>query len=235
MRRKSTPPSYTIDRSWSTNVQELYWNDDNGNPNWVPGLDGIPDVDGGSGYATGPYNNIATESLGYIKLTAGAHRFHVDSDDGFQLRSGAFPADVFAQTVGVSDGSTFHGNFDFMVEADGLYPIRNLWYENGGSAAFRLTAVDPCTLAETDINDPADPSGVVKVFTSAYQLEVYSSASVTDTFTLDGTTLVNRDSQTITVSRSLSKKFYKIAGPSTTKIDSARVSGGNVIFHYKFQ
>jgi len=165
-----TPPAYTIDRSFEGLVYKQYWNNDNATPNDVPGLDGVPG-------AAVPLDNIATEALGYMRLTAGAHRFRAVSDDGFKVLSGSSPTNVAAQILGFRDGGTFTGSFDFIVEADGLYPTRIVWYENGGGAVFFLTSVNPCTLAETAINDPSDPAGVVKAYVWFIPTVLQSSAT----------------------------------------------------------
>src|SRR5206468_7714710 len=69
------------DVTFSAVEQLLYWNNDTACPNDVWGLSG-------SCGAPAPLDNIATEALGYVHLTAGGHRFHVDSDDGWRFAVG---------------------------------------------------------------------------------------------------------------------------------------------------
>src|SRR5262249_28112457 len=154
---------------------------------YVPGLEG------------GGYNYIATEDLAYLELKAGAHRFTVSSDDGFQLRSGHTPLDLNATIIAQSDGDTFGGTFDFVAEADGLYPIRNIWYEQEGLAHFSLSSYNFDTAANIDVNDPTDPAGVVK----AYMPNVlYSASAVSGPYTVDPNGLINNDTKTVTVPQS---------------------------------
>jgi hypothetical protein len=225
----ATPPEIVSLRTWTTNVQTLNWSDDSGNPSYVPGLDG-----GDSGYATGPYNYIATEDLAYLHLKAGAYRFRVGSDDGFQLRSGQTPSDVTALILAQSDGNTFGGTFDFVVEAEGLYPIRNIWYEQEGGANFNLAAYDFASATYIIINDPADPSGVVKAYLANYDLSLHSSATLGGTYALDGTAVVDRNAKTVTVPITGGAMFYKLNGPSAVTITSVKVAGSNIVLTYQF-
>ena len=217
------PPQIPYELTGETNVDTLNWNNDTGVPMNVPGLDQ-------SGGDLG-LNNIATECLGYVQLTAGAHRFRVSSDDGFQFRSGATPKDPSATVMGFQNG-TFGGSFDFVAEADGLYPARCLWYENGGSAHFDLRDE-----SSNLVNDPADPAGVVKVYlpVTTSPVALYSSATVNGTYTLEAGAVVNYNAQTVTVAQSGSSKFYRLYVPSPTKIISTVVSGSNIVLTYQFQ
>ena len=221
------PPQIVSEKNWATNVQTLDWNDDNGNPNWVPGLDG-----GISGYATGPYNKIATEDLGYLALTAGAHRFSVSSDDGFQLRSGTNTSDVNALVLAESDGNTYSGSFDFMVEADGLYPVRNIWYEQNGGANFKLSAFSFSTGTNNVVNDPSDPAGVVKAYLPGIPTLVLSSAAVGGPYSVRAEAVINTATKTVTVPISGDTQFFRMSASSAVTIQSITVVGSNVVITY---
>ena len=221
------PPGIVSEKNWATNVETLDWNDNNGVPNYVPGLDG-----GISGYPAGPYDYIATEDLSYLNLKAGAHRFKVVSDDGFQLRSGQTPSDLNATVLGVSDGNTFNGTFDFIVEADGLYPIRNLWYEQGGGANFTLSAFNFATSAYDVVNDPLDPAGVVKAYLAGTPTLVLSAAAVGGPYTIPAGAVIDIPTKTITVATSGSMRFYRIQSGSAVTIQSITVVGSNVVIKY---
>lgn len=216
----SQPPEIPYDVTWSTNgLQLLTWNDDTGVPNGVPGLD-----------STGN-ENIACEMLGYMHLTAGAHRFYVSSDDGFQLRSGTKPSDPFATVIGFRDGGTIDGAFDFLVEADGLYPVRCIWYEHTGGAHFSLSSVNLNDNSHTLIND----TGGVEVYVANYELDLFSSASAGSGSALDPAGVLDRTAQTLTVPMSGSTHFYKISGPSAVKITGIVKVGSNIVISYQFQ
>ena len=212
------PPEIPVSFSYSTNVQTLDWND--AGPNYVPGLD------------PGGFNYIATEDLAYLQLTAGLHRFNVSSDDGFQLRSGASPSDPLATVLCQADGDTFGGSFDFMVEADGLYPVRNVWYEQAGGANFTLRTFNPVTSANLVVNDPADPAGGVKAFLAGNPVLLLASSNVTGPYSTVLGAVINQATKTITVPASGAPQFYRIQGPSAVTIQSITIVGGNVVIKY---
>jgi hypothetical protein len=215
------PPVIPFDVTYSTNnLQLLQWNDDTGVPNGVPGLDG-----------TG-HDNIACEMLGYMHLTAGLHRFYAHSDDGFQLRSGSSPSDLAATVLGFRDGGTFDGTFDLVVEADGLYPARCIWYEHGGQALFELDSVNSDDNSHVLINDPANPTGVVEVYVSTGpQVLPLSSATVNGPFTVAHNAVVDQNAKTVTVPLSGAAKFFRLSSPSAATL-SARVVGSNLVLTY---
>ncbi len=221
------PPVIVSAQNWATNVDVLNWNDNTGVPSYVPGLDG-----GISGYAAGPYDYIATEDLAYLSLKAGGNRFQVASDDGFQLRSGTNTTDKGATVLGVSDGNTFYGSFDFVVEADGLYPVRNLWYEQGGGANFALSAYNFATSTYNVVNDPANPAGVVKAYLPGIPTLLLSSATVGGTYTSLPGAVIDIPTKTITVATSGSTRFYRIQSASVVTITSISVVGSNVVITY---
>ena len=221
----SIPPGIVSARNWATNVDTLNWNGTG--PNYVPGLDGIA-TPVGSGYPAGLYNYIATESLAYLELKAGAYRFQVNSDDGFQLRSGHTPSDTTATVLCQSDGDTFGGSFDIVVEADGLYPIRNLWYQQGGGINFTLSTYNFATAANVVVNDPANPAGVVKAYLPV-DVELWSSSAPDVGYAFDATAIVNVVAKTITVPRTGDTRYYRIFAPSGVTIISVTRSGGNIV------
>lgn len=101
-------------------------------------------------------NNIAAEIKSYIELKKGLYRFGFNSDDGFKVTTGRNPKDVFAMKLGIFDGGRGSSDtlFDFVVEADGIYPFRALYYEGGGGANAEFFAVDIVTGEKYLIGDP---------------------------------------------------------------------------------
>jgi microcompartment protein CcmK/EutM len=227
----SIPPGIISSKNWATNVDVLDWNDDTGVPNWTPGLDGIP-APVGSGYGTGPYDYIATEALAYLELKAGAYRFVVSSDDGFELRSGHTPSDLNATILCRADGNTFSGSFDFVVEADGLYPVRNLWYEQTGGAHFSLSSYNFGASTNVVVNDPLNPAGVVKAYLSV-DVELWSSSAPDTGYLYDATATVNVVAKTITVPRTGATRYYRIFAPSAVTIKTVVRSGLNIVLTYQ--
>jgi hypothetical protein len=210
------PPEIVSALNFATNQQTLDWNNDNGNPQDVPGL-------------AGAANYIATEDLAYLELTAGGHRFTVASDDGFQLRSGHTPSDLNATILSQSDGDTFGGTFDFVVEADGLYPVRNIWYEQEGGAHFTLSSYNFSAAANVVVNDPLDPAGVVKAY---LPIGLYSSATVDGPYTPEAVA-VDIANKTVTVPQSGPSRYYRLYGSGGTTITSVVISGSNVVLTYQ--
>jgi hypothetical protein len=229
------PPVVPYDRTWRTNVQTLDWDDDNGIPKYVPGLD-----DGPSGYerAThGPYNYIATEAMGYVQLTAGAHRFSVTSDDSFEVRSGKDFTATGALVLGYHDGSSgTPRSFDFVVEADGLYPMRGMWQEEGGAAYFHLSALNPISGTNNVVNDPANPPGVTMVYVPGIPTpvtSVLSSATVDGTYSARNDAVIDTGTKTITVPISGAAQYYRVSSSSAVTIKTITVVGSNVVMTYQ--
>ena len=159
-----------VDQRATSIVQVLNWNKNSAYPDNVPGL--CP------GNNAAPIN-IAAESCAYLQLTAGLHRFHIKTDD----RSGVYSGVKFTDSTSLweAPGSTADTTFEFVVQADGLYPVRLLWEETGGSAVLQLWSVDLNDLTEVLINDPTDPAGVVKAW---YPVVCKSASAVAGPYTV---------------------------------------------------
>ncbi len=76
-------------------------------------------------------NNIAMEAEMYVQLAAGVYTFGVTSDDGFKLSTGPTPTGTNL-TLGVFDGGrpSSETTFDFIVQTNGLYPMRLLYFKS---------------------------------------------------------------------------------------------------------
>lgn len=116
-------------------------------------------------------NNISMEFTTYLELAAGIHRFGVRSDDGFQLAVGPTFTQADATLVlGEFSGGRGDGlmggvtESDFLVEQDGIYPIRMIYYEGNGGASVELYSIDRQTFQRTLINGTG--AGAVKAYTS---------------------------------------------------------------------
>lgn len=237
LQQLAIPPAIPINRAATGLVQTLNWNKASAPPGNVPGL------------CAGAFINIAVESTAYLELSAGVHRFHIQTDDRAGVYSGASLADPAATIVWESATATANTNFDFVVEAPGLYPMRVLWEETGGSAVLALRSVDLNDQSEVLINDPANPAGVVRTW---YPLVCRSAAAVAGPYTVETAAvnapvtvnLVGGDcsptvvgqmvtSGAFTVPLSGATRFYRLDGPRKTRITNVVRSGANLVLTYQ--
>jgi hypothetical protein len=102
-----------------------------------------PGVDPGTLFPADP-NNFVVETIAYVQLNAGLHRWGVNSDDGFKLTAGPGQPSPFGILLGQFSGGRGASDsiFDFVVEQDGYYPIRLLYWEGGGGASCEWFSVD---------------------------------------------------------------------------------------------
>jgi len=111
-------------------------------------------------------DHIAMAVTANVELTAGLHRFGVRREAGFKLSAGpaftragaTLPLGLF-ETANNAPG-TATTEFDFMVQANGVYPVRLIYFENSGVCNVEWYSVDRNTGAATLINKPADPASV---------------------------------------------------------------------------
>jgi hypothetical protein len=234
------PPQIPVDLVATSIVSELNWNLD-GSPTNVPGLCG------------GTQINIAVEALAYLHLTAGAHRFYISTDDQTGLYSGTTPWDSGGTVLFVPPGDTAYQTFDFVVEADGLYPLRCIWEQTGGGAILQLAAVDPNGVNPNAlIGDPSEPAGAVDVY---YPIVCVSSPSLGQPFAVDPTAtagptalttspvtgdcgsvvndMVSGGNGTFTIPVSGAARYFRISAPGPTTITSIKRVGSNVVLTYK--
>jgi len=228
-----------VDQRATSIVQVLNWNKTSEYPNNVPGLC--------AGTTAAPIN-IAVESCAYLQLTAGLHRFHINTDDRAGVYSGANLSSTSA--VWETPNDTADTTFDVMVEADGLYPIRCLWEETAGGAKLALYSVDLNDSSEVLVNDPSDAAGVVKAW---YPVVCKSSSTMKGTYTLaTGVSNVlnktdilgsgcgtvagqNVTGGTITIPMSGAAQFYRLDTPRNSAITKISKSGSNVVIEYQLK
>lgn len=238
----AVPPLIPIDLAATSIVQVLSW-DKSGTPESQPA--NVP------GLCSGTYENIAVESLAYLELKAGVHRFRIHTDDRAGLYSASRFAGADAQVLWENPGNTADTYFEFYVEADGLYPVRSLWEETGGRAYHHLYSVDLNSLSETLINDPTDPDGVVRAW---YPMVCRSATSVAGPYTIEpkavnaintanvagvdcSPTVVARmvTGGTFTVPIADGIRFYVLDGPRATRITHLSRNGTNAVIAYQIE
>ncbi|MDC0268238.1 hypothetical protein OAK97_02920, partial [bacterium] len=112
---------------------------------------------------------VSMEIIGYLELSKGIHTFGVNSDDGFRMTAGRLATDNTVE-LGVFNGGRGDNQtapqslFSFVVEEDGLYATRLIWYEGTGGASVELYSQDRTGSNRRLINDPGE-SGAIQSFT----------------------------------------------------------------------
>jgi hypothetical protein len=114
------------------------------------------------GLAAGLQESVAGEFTAYLDLKRGCYRFGVNSDDGFRFTFGRGLSDIFGITLGEFDGGRGASDsiFDVVAEADGLYPIRVLWWQGTGGINVEIFSVDLDTGEKILVNDPVNPLAI---------------------------------------------------------------------------
>jgi hypothetical protein len=244
----ANPPQYPVDLAATNIVQYVAWDlyaTNYGAVTNFPGLC-IPPAN---------VNSFAIETFAYLQLTAGHHQFYVDSDDAVGVYSGTNLTDtsmVLLETNFVS-----HTAFDFIVEADGLYPFHIIYQE--GQAYYRDGQYQWAYLVLHSVNLSTGTTNLVNAaggVPAFYPLVFKSSTSAKGPYTVDAAAnagnvlttasglcgggtepIVNQSltGGTLTVPISGSTKFYRLDGPRVSKIKSITKSGSNLVITYQGQ
>jgi hypothetical protein len=235
------PPQYPVDYAATGIVQYVAW--DLNPPGGYGAATNFPGLCVGT---TTYQDSFAVETFTYLQLAAGVHRFHVDSDDSVGIYSGTNLTDT--SIVLMQNDGTLHASFDFVVAADGLYPLHIVYQEGGAPATLVLSSEDLTDASRVLLND----TGGVPAF---YPLVCQSSTSVTGPYTADAaansgnvltTATVLCDgsgdplNQAVTGGRLTiplggPAKFYRLDGPRPSKITSVAQTGSNLIINYQAQ
>ncbi|MBC8245912.1 MAG: hypothetical protein H8E20_16175 [Verrucomicrobia bacterium] len=151
---------------WSISPVEvdgvINWNQDEGAAIGNFGEDqAIPQIPGWGDSSDG----IVAEMLGYLDLSKGLHTLGVHSDDGFKVSFGPNAKDAMGIIAGQFEGWGVDVLFNVVAEADGLYPVRLLWYEGGGGTNIEFFSVSKSG-AKILINDP-DNANAIKAYRTA--------------------------------------------------------------------
>jgi hypothetical protein len=164
--------------------------------------DVIPNIPGLNGSTDG----IVAEILTFLELEAGFYTFGVNSDDGFKVTCGASVYDVTARVTGIFDDNRSAADtlFNVVVEEDGFYPFRLLWWEAGGGASVEFfSVVDGEKIL---INDRSNPKAI-KAYRAGPEIPYISrlvprQKGLTDKMEIDITNtsyVVNNSSITLTI------------------------------------
>lgn len=224
------PPGIAIDLETNTTISVINYTQQ-AVPNTTP--DGyfadhatFPGID-----PAGNTDDMAMETLFYLELPQGSHRFGVISDDGFQLRCGAAPADPGGVVLAEKTSGTYDGTFDVIVEKEGIYPFRMVWFERGGGAHVELFTQDPGTGERVLVNDS---QSLIKAYqaVSVATVALESSASAAGPFSEVNDASIDTESRQITAETQGSERFYRLKGPSALAIGTIEVQGTTVTLTY---
>ena len=105
-------------------------------------------------------NNYVIETIAYVNLTRGLHRWGVNSDEGFKVTAAPGQPSVLGVTLGEFNGTRTAADtiFDFVVETTGYYPIRLLTWEGSGEASCEWFSVNIDTGERFLIGDVTSPA-----------------------------------------------------------------------------
>ena len=123
----------------------------------------IPGVDLGGVNPPDP-NNFVIETVGYVRLSQGVHRWGFNSDDGFKISIALGP---YGLLLGQFDGGRGAADtiFDFYVETAGDYPVRVLYWEGNGGANAEWFSQNFVTNEKILISDTAYyPTDAYQIF-----------------------------------------------------------------------
>src|SRR6266481_2853011 len=173
----------------------------------------------GSGQHQSDPDHFAIAATIKLQLGPGAYRMGVDSDDEFKVTAGGSGGtNVFiAQSINTLPGTPNDGQFEFVVETNGIYMFRLVYDENEGSSHCDWYWVNRNTGAKELIRP----------------LELLSSATVNGTYTYDSTALIDPGSKTITVPKSGNTRFYRLSSSTGYTLGRPIISGSNVVLTYQ--
>ena len=108
-------------------------------------------------------DGIVGEFLTALHLKKGFQTLGVNSDDGFSATIGTNFQDIESQQIGLFNGGRGAADslFNIVVEEEGYYPLRVLWWEGGGGANIEIfSVVDGVKVL---VNDP-DNENAIKAY-----------------------------------------------------------------------
>src|SRR5437016_11154503 len=141
------------------------------------------------------------------------------SDDQVKVMAGG-PAgsNVFvAQSMYTLPGTSNDGQFEFVVQTNGIYMFRLVYEEGEGSSHCDWYWVNRNTGAKELVRP----------------LELLSSATVNGSFTYDSTALIDPGAKTITVPKSGNTRFYRLSSGTAYTLGKPTISGSNVVLTYQ--
>jgi hypothetical protein len=153
-----------------------------------------------------------------LSMRAGVYRMGVNSDDEFRVAAGG--ANGTNVVLGGSDtypGTRHDGQFEFVVQTDGVYKFRLVYEEGKGDASCEWYWVNRSTGARSLVRP----------------LVLESAANATGTYAADATAVIDPSATTITVPRAGNTRFYRLRSSIASTITSIAVQGNNVLLTYQ--
>src|SRR6266404_9669036 len=143
----------------------------------------------------------------------------VDSDDEFKVTvSGSGGTNVyFASSRNTLPGTSSDGQFEFVVQTNGIYMFRLVYEEGDGSSHCDWYWVNRSSGAKELVRP----------------LELLSSATVYGSFTYDSTALIDPGAKTIIVPKSGNTRFYRLSSGTGYTLARPTISGSNVMLTYQ--
>jgi hypothetical protein len=183
-----------------------------------PDYTDIPGGDGSIGY-----DDFVVEAQTWLSFSAGVYQFGVLSDDGYKISAGTTPA---SQTpiLAFHNGGPANETNAFVVPANGVYPVRFLWYQRGGDAYGQWFSVNPTTGVRVLINDP-NSTNAIRAYLSAsnparpqFARPSLQNGQLTITWTGGGILQESTDLHTWTVVPGSSASTYSVSiGTASSK------------------
>jgi hypothetical protein len=175
--------------------------------------------DGPSWNCPGFPEHFAMAATIKLQLAPGVYRMGVTSDDNFKVTAGGSAGTnlFIASSVNTLPDTTFDGQFEFVVQGNGVYNFRLVYEQGGGNATCEWYWVNRNTGLRTLVRP----------------LLLLSSATVNGSYTADTTALIDPVAQTITVPKSGNTRFYRLGSSTAYTLNRPAVSGNNVVLTYQ--
>jgi hypothetical protein len=190
-----------------TNV--INYDTDGQNTGLLTNMTAFPDV------PAAPTNNyIAMAATMYVPLGPGIYTFGVYSGDGFKFTTEPTPSSTNL-TLGVFDGPRFESEstFDFVIQTNGYYPMRLLYFHTFGGGDVELYSVNRTNGTRILLNDRTNPNSI----------KTYQAASVPGLITITrvgGNVVLNWSGsftlQSAATINGTNSGFTDVAGPVLT-------------------
>ena len=153
-----------------------------------------------------------------LSLASGVYRMGVNSDDGFKVTAGgAEGTNVYLGSFETYPGTRHDGQFEFVIQTNGVYKFRLVYEEGDGDADCEWYWVN----RNTGARDLVKP------------LVLESAAKAAGPYSADLGALIDPGAKTATVARSGNARFYRLRSSTGLTISSIAVQGNNVLLTYQ--
>ena len=202
-----------------------------------PGDQPFPYIDPGTP------KHVALAVMAYLEWPAGLHRFGVRRDAGFKLSAGQdFNRTGASLVLGAfepgAESPTATTEFEFMVQTNGVYPLRLVFFQNSGPSDLEWYSVNRASGVATLINDPANSNSIkaylARVGVATVTLQILKPTVSGGNFQFTYPTVAGRK-YSVEFKNSLSDATWQaqpaIDGDGSVKSFGAPVSGASARFY----